>query len=392
MSPLQAPGSSSDHVGSEDASDGEADRLASIEAWIEHAAHYLPSQGPITVFVHHNTLHAFEDEPFERAVAEASAMYGCEPYLAEGEYRRELERGRIRQDDLSWALLETLEDEADRLIGFMGTRYHLRLAMLEHPLRLGSDAELRWVIAETDALRRFRSETPAETRLGLVDQTRRWIMRDYADGRRADAGTQRDLVETLLASREFRAVRVEHWPDSTWEAFTLTLLWQVCRHGAHCVRDEGPSGPKPVRHRDFLLAASGIDVDLIVHDLLIRFNGAFLDQGFAAWTLPGRDAGYYRAFLDLYRDSRPISEALERLPQEIRRLDAASITPIQSIAESLDLLGVRASEAPEYLRRTLLALRGWAGIIRQLETNAEWAARPAPAGTLDQGDEVIVGR
>lgn len=354
----------------------------SIEGWIEHAAHFLPSQGPITVFVHHNTLHAFEDMPFERAVVGAGELYGAEPYLREEDYRAELARGRIVQDDLSWALMETLGDEADRLIGFMGTRHHLRLAMLEHPLRLGTDAELQWVLAETDALRRFREETPAEVRRRLIDQTRRWIMREYVGGREATEKPGRDAVDALLASREFRGAGAERWAESTWEAFTLTLLWRICRDGAHGVRRGGAAVHHPIRHRDHLLAASGIDADLPVHDILIRFTSAFLDQGFAVWALPGRDAGYFRAFIDLYKDARPVAGWLGPLAEELRRIEASSETPTASIAHSLRELGVSAAEAPDYIMRTLLALRGWAGIVRQMETNAEWAARPAPAGTL----------
>ena len=59
-----------------------AGRLVRLRSAVEHAAHLLPRQGPIGVFVHHNTLHAFEDLPFEQAVIEASHLFGAEPYMA----------------------------------------------------------------------------------------------------------------------------------------------------------------------------------------------------------------------------------------------------------------------------------------------------------------------
>ena len=63
---------------------------------IEDAAHLLPAQGPIGVFIHHNTLHAFEGERFDEAVVHAAALLETEPFLAESRYREELARGRIR--------------------------------------------------------------------------------------------------------------------------------------------------------------------------------------------------------------------------------------------------------------------------------------------------------
>src|SRR5262245_51168154 len=75
-----------------DRRDGALDHLQHV---VEHAAHLLPAQGPITVFIHHNTLHAFEDLPFEEAVVVGGRLFGCQPYLSEDRYREELARGRI---------------------------------------------------------------------------------------------------------------------------------------------------------------------------------------------------------------------------------------------------------------------------------------------------------
>ena len=63
--------------------DDRSEQLRRLGHVIEHAAHVLPAQGPITVFIHHNTLHAFEDLPFGEAVKKAARVFGCQPYLSE---------------------------------------------------------------------------------------------------------------------------------------------------------------------------------------------------------------------------------------------------------------------------------------------------------------------
>ena len=70
-----------------------ASRLNCLEKAIAHASHVLPAQGPITVFIHHNTLHAFEDLPFHEAVKQGAQLFGCQPYLSEDRYRERARAG-----------------------------------------------------------------------------------------------------------------------------------------------------------------------------------------------------------------------------------------------------------------------------------------------------------
>lgn len=341
---------------------------------IEHAAHLLPSQGPITVFVHHNTLHAFEDRSFDEGVRAGGAVFGCEPYLTEDRYRQSLQSGRIRVADLEAVLLDDLGDEADHLVATFGTRYALRLAMLQFSLRSGPAPELRWTVAETDALRRFRDEVDHSTQLRTIEGTRAWAVSELRNG-------SPPAVLTDLA-KSFGRRSLDTWDEHAWEAFTLHLLWRTCHDGVREVAPPAVSTSPPLRHRDALLATTGEDTDDLVHDVLIPLCAAFLDQGFADAALADRDSGMFRAFLNLYAQGFAPTEWLRAIRREAVRLVDGDVSPLDSIVESLGLLGVGEDELDDYVMQALLALRGWAGMIWQMETNAEWAPRPAPEGTL----------
>jgi uncharacterized protein YbcC (UPF0753/DUF2309 family) len=132
-----------------------------------------------------------------------------------------------------------------------------------------------------------------------------------------------------------------------------------------------------------LLEATSADADLRVHDLLIRFCGAFLDQGLAQWTLPHREEGFYRAFCAVFRQrGGPPGRWFRALTREMTRLDDEHIGPLESIRESLDILGVPEPEWDAYLSATLLALRGWAGMVHFLEQRSDRAVQPVPPDSL----------
>ena len=82
--------------------------LRTLARVIDRVAELLPAQGPISIFIHHNTLHAFEHLPFEEAVETAAEQLGCEPFLSESRYRDKLTSGRILAKDVTRLLDEQL--------------------------------------------------------------------------------------------------------------------------------------------------------------------------------------------------------------------------------------------------------------------------------------------
>src|SRR5580700_2565011 len=110
-------------------SGGHALRLDQLGHCIEHASHLLPAQGPITVFIHHNTLHAFEDLEFNEAVKKGGHIFGCHPYLSEDRYRDAMRRGRIRFASLQEVLEHDLGAQTWEPLPCFETRLDLRMAM-----------------------------------------------------------------------------------------------------------------------------------------------------------------------------------------------------------------------------------------------------------------------
>jgi uncharacterized protein len=116
-----------------------------LHALLEELSHLLPAQGPIGVFIHHNTLHAFQHLPFERAVVDAAGLFGAEPYMSEDAYRAELRRGRIRREDIDAVL--AAEPNAPILPGRLD-RNQLRSLLLQHPESHCDPATIQWRIEE----------------------------------------------------------------------------------------------------------------------------------------------------------------------------------------------------------------------------------------------------
>lgn len=295
--------------------------MTDIGHLVDHVAHVLPAQGPIGVFIHHNTLHAWEDERFEDAVVHAGRRLGCQPFLPEDFYREALRAGRIGHADVDAVLDETLAGRGGEAVIEGVTRRELWTRVLLHGIPEARGARLAWLLTETD------------------------VLEDYGD---------------LWNSCLFAVDSSHHAPSSF--------------------------APPRRRHRDLLVARCDVDPDEWTRPLQIRFVSAYLDQSFARWPMPGRERGMFACFLSLYggAGARRCGAWATQLVDLVADDRSAGRDAAASLAHSLEDLGVPPAEWQEFLENEALWLRGWAGMVRQLETRPDRAPVLAvPARLVD---------
>ena len=271
-----------------DPSPSKSSRLDRLCCAVEDGARLLPRQGPIGVFVHHNTLHAFEHLPFEEAVQQAAQLFGAEPYMSEAGYRAELARGRIQLVDVD----TVLDREPDFLIFAGLSRSSLHRAMITPGVREFDGGTIVWRTEQGDLAKDFRR--PA-----------------------------------------------------------LRVLFEACfaRTVAH---EEEPFLPRPV--------------DDVIHPWLIRLCSVFLDQGTAYWAMPNREKGFYESVRMLLSGHGGISpKYLVGLDREFRRQEHLAFSAAEAVLDYLDSVTIEEAEWSGILQAELLALPGWAGLMRKLE-------------------------
>ena len=338
------------------------DPKVTLREALAEAAHALPTQGPIAVFVHHNTLHALAHLPFHEAIARATRELETHGYPTEDEFRADYARGRINEEDLTAALDEHLRVAAPQpRIGSL-THRELCLLALRHPLPVLTEAELRWQIAERGALDRMRADVPADVRERFLERSAHWLR-------------GRDLGKIVLERPR------EHSP----EAWALAAVWKFCqgvssRAGDQPMCDRVPSSRS---HRDLLLSVTGVDPAALVNPWIVRFVGAFLDHGMAEWSMPGRERGMLACFRDHASSALPLPRALSRARVAVREQLERGLDAEATVLDLLEALGVPQRHHAAYLARVLLALPGWAGMVHRLEVSPEECETGVPPSLMD---------
>ncbi|HBJ37410.1 MAG TPA: DUF2309 domain-containing protein, partial [Planctomycetaceae bacterium] len=304
----------------------------------------------ITKFAFLNPLQGLEAEHFDDVMRRVGDIYGNEAYLDDSQYRQELLSGRIDERDLREVLAEDLGGRADEPVAGLTPRLELRLAMLIYPLHFGQRRELDWVLAETDAIKRFRPEVSPEIKRAVMD--------DVKDG--------------------------EPLSDGDREANYLLRLWHVIQEGVDSAELTFPAMATTRDHASHRIAEfRAAMIDRRVDELMFRFTSAYLDQGYAPNPLPGAGLGFWASFCKLFGVRSRLAPRWRRsLASEIESIQRDGLSSLEVIAQSLDRMSIAPNDVDSYLTAILLSIRGFAGMIWQTETRPDLFKKSSPPGTL----------
>ena len=281
------------------------------------AGEIVATYWPMRNFVHHNPLHGLEDLPFDEAVRRAHRQLGGRGYLPNASYRDYLRNGRIQAAQLDAALAPLVRDKT----AIVGGRPVTHAAVLRAHLLRGVTAPA-W-----DTLDAAIARHPDHDRIRALA------------AHLAPVVTRPDMREQMTAAID--AERAALGRSATLSAWCDRLL--------------------------------GAAITERIDREMIKWCEAFLDEGHATWSMPGRERGFYGAWRWLAaQESSPCGIDGSR-----RKLDALPAWPDDALLDSLDALRLPVESWPDYLSRHLTALPGWAGFIKWRSNESDYAWQQA---------------
>jgi uncharacterized protein YbcC (UPF0753/DUF2309 family) len=278
-------------------------RRMELRGVVRLAGEVIAQYWPMRTFVHHNPLHGIEYLPFEEAIKRGQQFMGGNGYLPSRLYREYLRTGRIRSTHLDDALKPLI----------LGKHVTIESHHVTHGL------VLRACLAEglcAPALEPLDDQLEDPDR-PLIDalaiKLERVLVPFSLDDR------IRKVVDESKAAL-CRWLTLSHWCDET-------LGTQIVQQ---------------------------------INEQMIKWCGAFLDEGHATWVMPGREKGLYEAWKAMAsHEWSPCGIKASR-----RKIARLPDHPEDALLEHLDAMGIPAELLQDYLSLQLTALPGWAGFIK----------------------------
>jgi hypothetical protein len=358
---------------------------------LAQAAHWLPIQAPLEVFVHNNLLVAFQHMHFHEAMLAARRKLGVRGYFPEERYRDAFAAGRINEADLDAVFADEPLSDSPLVPGFPSARSVAR-TVTRFSISAETPADLHWQVVEKEATTYFAPGVGDDARHTILATTADWLQPQLAN---LQSG-QEALARLLVGRPPFRTpvgeltallgdrLHIEAFAERR-EPIAVRALWTACVDAtAHYTGMPVVGARKLWTHRELLRACSDEDANEMVHPVLIPLCAAFLDRGQSHWSMPDRADGFFQAWLRVKQAGVSIRPGwLVGSGKRMRDWETRGVTAEDAVLELLAELGVPPDEYEAYIERTLLQLPGWAGMFYRLES------APGPIGRSPAKIELI---
>lgn len=298
-----------------------------IQQLVNEASVVIAHYWPMTGFVHHNPIRNLEIYPFHEAVQVAERFTGGRGYLTNHQFRQLIKSGRISLSQVDEAIRSVCKDDVIEISGRKVSQFDV----LRSHLLLG-------ITAPSD-----------DTLEALVDGSNRLDNEVLLIAQDSSKETLPAIGECTLSNSEIRKL-----------AEQINLEEEL--------PDEADCIGKDMTLLTWCDKAFHKELEWLVNKELIKWCGAFLDEGHGSWAMPCRDKGFYSAWKTLASmEWSPCG--IENSQEKIKALpDAAE----DALLEHLDALKIPQDIRKDYLSHQLTSLCGWASFINWRQEHSEY--------------------
>ncbi|MDZ4838363.1 MAG: DUF2309 domain-containing protein [Candidatus Melainabacteria bacterium] len=277
-----------------------------LQLQVNIASEILAPYWSIKNFVHHNPLHEIEYLHFEEALTRAQQLLGGRGYLENETYRRFYSQGRISSESIDTVLSSSSQGAS---------------------VTLGSRTVAKFEVLRTHLLHGVSA--PASENLYLL----------------IDRSPQRENI--LKLANHVNAI-LEH---STAELDAQRFV----QHDTKAIT-------RSLMFSQWCDVTLGSNLTQFINDELTKWCAAFVDEGQAAWELPGREKTLYGVWKSLSLKA-PCPDHCENTSW-LAVLKAMPDSPEDCILQVINDLEIPESHRKDYLALHLAALPGWTAFLK----------------------------
>ena len=328
---------------------------AHLRQEIEQASETIAPFWPMRTMVAQNPIHGLEYLSFDQAVRKGKQLIGGNGYLPNEEYRQFYHEGRITPDSVTRAFARVRPPQKHQDFVKIGSRQITAQEVWRLHLLFGFEALhpslLEWELSGEGGAKQFHSSLSQESQTRIIEQTIEdcELCRDHPQ----------EAYLTNLWKSTLAALKLSE-PDSAGQPANNSISLAITL-------------PPHRTMSDWIDDLADTELVEQVNNQLIKWVSAFLDEGLAGWEMPRREEGFYQAWRQLAQQD--FSGKFLGITDFLQKISDLPAHPEDTIARSLDHLGIPQEQRKDYLSRSLSQLPGWTRYVRWLGEHPAYHAQ-----------------